>query len=136
MNTNSKVLTDHLRRNAYVYVRQSTQSQVVNHRESTARQYALVDKAVALGWAKNQISVIDEDLGKSAATSDHRTGFSRLTSEVALGHAGIILGLEVSRLARNNTDWYRLLDLCSVTNTLIGDNDGIYHPGQFNDRFQ
>jgi DNA invertase Pin-like site-specific DNA recombinase len=134
MDNRSKVQPDHLRRGAFVYIRQSTQSQVIHHRESTDRQYALVNKAVQLGWARNQISVIDEDLGLSGASSGHRQGFAHLTSEVALGHAGLIIGLEVSRLARNNTDWYRLLDLCSVTNTLIGDDDGLYHPAQFNDR--
>ncbi len=134
MNAHHKVQAEHLQRNAYVYVRQSTQSQVINHRESTERQYALVNKAIALGWSEQQISVIDEDLGQSGSSSQDRNGFTNLTSEVALGHAGLILGLEVSRLARNNTDWYRLLDLCSVTDTLIGDDDGIYHPAQFNDR--
>lgn len=130
----SKVQPDHLRRDAYVYVRQSTTTQVVHHRESTARQYALRDRAIQLGWAGEQVTVIDEDLGKSGAGRHHRTGFARLTAEVALGHVGLVLGLEVSRLARNNADWYRLLDLCSMTNTLIGDDDGIYHPAQFNDR--
>ena len=134
MTDNPRIQPEHLRRKAYVYLRQSTPSQVTHHRESTIRQYALVDKAVELGWAREQVAVVDEDLGRSGAHSDQRPGFTHLTSEVALGHAGLILGLEVSRLARNNTDWYRLLDLCSITNTLIGDGDGIYHPSQFNDR--
>ena len=134
MTDHSKVQPDHLSRHAYVYVRQSTTTQVVHHRESTARQYALCDKAQQLGWTKEQVTVIDEDLGLSGAGHHHRAGFARLTAEVALGHVGLVLGLEVSRLARNNADWYRLLDLCSMTNTLIGDDDGIYHPAQFNDR--
>ena len=134
MNNSHKIQPEHLHRHAYVYVRQSTQTQVMNHRESTARQYALVERALQLGWPKDHITVIDADLGQSGASSDHRNGFAQLSSEVALGHAGLILGLEVSRLARNNTDWYRLLDLCCVTNTLIGDDDGIYHPADFNDR--
>lgn len=134
MSEDHKVQPDHLRRTAYVYIRQSTTTQVAHHRESTARQYALRDRAQQLGWAEEQVTVIDEDLGKSGAGSHHRAGFARLTAEVALGHVGLVLGLEVSRLARNNADWYRLLDLCSITNTLIGDDDGIYHPAQFNDR--
>ncbi len=134
MTDHSKVQPDHLRRHAYVYVRQSTTTQVVHNRESTARQYALRDRAQQLGWTKEQVTVIDEDLGLSGAGRHHRAGFARLTAEVALGHVGLVLGLEVSRLARNNADWYRLLDLCSMTNTLIGDDDGVYHPAQFNDR--
>src|SRR5438067_967659 len=134
MNENSKVRPTHTQRVAVVYVRQSTAQQVEHNRESTDRQYALVGRAVDLGWRREQVTVIDEDLGLSGSGIDQRSGFTRLTSEVALGHAGIVLGLEVSRLARNNADWYRLLDLCSMTNTLIGDADGIYHPAMFNDR--
>jgi DNA invertase Pin-like site-specific DNA recombinase/predicted DNA-binding transcriptional regulator AlpA len=129
-----KVNSEHLRRGAFVYVRQSTPTQVEHHRESTQRQYALVERARTLGWASEQITVIDEDLGLSGATTEGRSGFARMTAEVALGHVGIVLGLEVSRLARNNADWYRLLDLCGLTNTLIGDADGLYHPSLFNDR--
>ena len=132
--TDAKVQPVHLRRTAFVYVRQSTPTQVEHHRESTQRQYALVERAQTLGWAPEQISVVDDDLGLSGATTDGRRGFARLTAEVALGHAGIVLGLEVSRLARNNADWYRLLDLCGITDTLIGDADGVYHPSLFNDR--
>ncbi len=121
-------------RAACVYIRQSTPGQVEHNRESTARQYALADRAAQLGWPKEQVVVIDEDLGLSGSTTDKRSGFARLTSEVALAHVGIVLGLEVSRLARNNADWYRLLELCGVTDTLIGDNDGVYHPALFNDR--
>lgn len=134
MTENSKVKVTHTQRAALVYVRQSTASQVEHNRESTERQYALVERAVELGWRREQIAVIDEDLGLSGSGSVQRSGFTRLTSEVALRHAGIVLGLEVSRLARNNADWYRLLDLCSMTDTLIGDADGIYHPAAFNDR--
>jgi DNA invertase Pin-like site-specific DNA recombinase/predicted DNA-binding transcriptional regulator AlpA len=129
-----KIKTSHLQRAAYVYIRQSTPGQVEHNRESTARQYALAERACQLGWSKPQVVVIDEDLGLSGSTTDKRSGFARLTSEVALAHVGIVLGLEVSRLARNNADWYRLLELCGVTDTLIGDNDGVYHPALFNDR--
>jgi len=132
--TDTKVQPVHLRRTAFVYVRQSTLTQVEHNRESTQRQYALVEQAQTLGWTPEQITVIDDDLGLSGATTDGRSGFARMTAEVALGHAGIVLGLEVSRLARNNADWYRLLDLCGITDTLIGDADGIYHPSLFNDR--
>ena len=117
-----------------VYLRQSTATQVEHHRESTARQYALVDRAVELGWRREQVTVIDQDLGLSGASTTHRTGFAQLIADVALGHVGIVLSLEVSRLARHNADWYRLLDLCGLTDTLIGDADGVYHPGLFNDR--
>lgn len=123
-----------LRKRAFIYVRQSTQTQVQRNRESTRRQYALADRARSLGWSPDQVEIIDEDLGRSGASSAERTGFARLTAEVALGQAGIVLGLEVSRLARNNADWYRLLDLCGLTDTLIGDADGIYHPRRHNDR--
>ncbi|MGH8588486.1 MAG: recombinase family protein [Gammaproteobacteria bacterium] len=131
---NTKIQPTHLRRTAFVYIRQSSAAQVEYNRESTARQYALVERVLALGWQRDQVSIIDEDLGLSGASTAKRTGFARMTAEVALGHAGIVLGLEVSRLARNNADWYRLLDLCGMTDTLIGDADGVYHPGLFNDR--
>jgi DNA invertase Pin-like site-specific DNA recombinase len=129
-----KLTASHLRRAAFVYVRQSTQAQLERNVESTQRQYALVARAVELGFAREQVVVIDEDLGISGSGLSDRSGFARLTAEVALGHAGLVLGLEVSRLARNNVDWYRLLDLCGVTDTVIGDADGLYHPGSFNDR--
>ncbi len=129
-----KVKPAHLHRGAFVYVRQSTPSQVEYHRESTQRQYALVERAHTLGWPSERITVIDDDLGLSGATTQGRSGFARMTAEVALGHVGIVLGLEVSRLARNNADWYRLLDLCAITDTLIGDADGVYHPSHFNAR--
>jgi len=134
MSEQTKITTDHLRRCAVVYVRQSSSTQVENNRESTARQYHLAERAVELGWPRAQVKVFDEDLGISGSGLTDRAGFARMIAEVALGLIGIVLGLEVSRLARNNADWYRLLDLCGVTNTLIGDADGIYHPGLFNDR--
>jgi DNA invertase Pin-like site-specific DNA recombinase len=130
----SKIQFTHTQRAAYVYIRQSTPGQVEHNRESTARQYALADRACQLGWPKERVMVIDEDLGLSGSSTDKRSGFARLTSDVALARAGIVLGLEVSRLARNNADWYRLLELCGVTDTLIGDTDGVYHPALFNDR--
>jgi DNA invertase Pin-like site-specific DNA recombinase/predicted DNA-binding transcriptional regulator AlpA len=130
----AKIQPTHTQRAACIYVRQSTPTQVEHNRESTARQYALADRACQLGWPREQVVIIDEDLGLSGSSTDQRSGFTRMTSEVALGHVGIILGLEVSRLARNNADWYRLLELCGLTDTLIGDNDGVYHPALFNDR--
>jgi DNA invertase Pin-like site-specific DNA recombinase len=134
MSDGAKITTAHLRRNAFVYIRQSTTAQVEHNRESTERQYRLVERATELGWQRDQVQVVDEDLGVSGSGFTERSGFAHMTAEVALGHAGIVLGLEVSRLARNNVDWYRLLDLCGATDTLIGDGDGIYHPGLFNDR--
>jgi DNA invertase Pin-like site-specific DNA recombinase len=130
----SKLSSSHLRRHAFVYLRQSSQAQLERNVESTQRQYALVERAIELGFARERVVVIDEDLGISGSGMSERSGFARLAAEVALGHAGLVLGLEVSRLARNNVDWYRLLDLCGVTDTVIGDADGIYHPGSFNDR--
>lgn len=111
----SKITADHLRRRALIYVRQSSPTQVENNRESTARQYQLAERAVTLGWPRDQVTVIDEDLGVSGSGVAQRTGFARMTADVALGQIGIVLGLEVSRLARNNADWYRLLDLCGIT---------------------
>jgi DNA invertase Pin-like site-specific DNA recombinase/transposase len=128
-----KVAAAHLERRAAIYVRQSTPGQVATNAESRRRQYALVERAAELGWARQQVMVIDDDLGVSG-TGTTRAGFERLVAEVGLGRIGIVLGLEASRLARNNRDWYRLLDLCGVVDTLIADADGIYHPGQFNDR--
>ncbi len=130
----TKILAVHLGRDAYVYVRQSTLTQVREHTESLARQYELRERAVALGWDAHQVRVIDADLGRSGAEMTAREGFKELVADVGLGHVGIIFGIEVSRLARNNADWYQLLDLCALTNTLIADSDGVYHPGDFNDR--
>ncbi|MCP5044012.1 MAG: recombinase family protein [bacterium] len=129
-----KVTASHLRRDAYVYVRQSTVRQVFENTESTQRQYALRERAVALGWPIERVNIIDSDLGKSGASSVDREGFKKLVAEVGMGRAGIVLGLEVSRLARSSTDWHRLLEICALTDTLILDEDGIYNPGDFNDR--
>ena len=128
-----KVAASHLSRDAYLYVRQSTQRQVFDHGESTRRQYALRERAVALGWPTERVVVIDSDLGLSGADSD-REGFQHLVAEVGMGRAGIVLGLEVSRLARNSTDWHRLLEICALSETLILDEDGVYDPVDFNDR--
>lgn len=132
--TSGKVTAGHLARTAYLYVRQSTLRQVVHNTESATRQYALRQRAVALGWPADQIVTIDCDQGQSGASAADRQGFQQLVAEVGIGRAGIVLGLEVSRLARNNADWHRLLELCSLSNTLILDEDGLYDPGDFNDR--
>jgi DNA invertase Pin-like site-specific DNA recombinase len=134
MSDASKVTSSHTHRAAVIYVRQSSSAQVEHNRESTERQYALVHRAVDLGWDREQVTIIDEDLGLSGSGIAKRAGFARLAADVALAKVGIVLGLEVSRLARNNADWYRLLDLCGMTDTLIGDADGVYHPALFNDR--
>src|SRR5713226_6580498 len=130
----AKISTVHRQRLAVVYIRQSSPTQLERNRESTLRQYQFVARAIALGWAEAQIHVIDEDQGISASGLFDRAGFAQLTAEVALGRVGIVLGLEVARLARNNADWYRLLDLCGLTNTVLADDDGIYDPSAFNDR--
>ena len=132
--THQKITASHLRRDAYLYVRQSTVRQVFENTESTRRQYALRERAVALGWPIERVIVIDSDLGQSGASTADREGFQKLVGEVGMGQAGIVLGLEVSRLARNSTDWHRLLEICALTDTLILDEDGIYSPGDFNDR--
>lgn len=129
-----KIAATHLRRAAVVYVRQSSVSQLERNRESTDRQYGLVDRAVSLGWPRKAVRVIDADLGVSGSRDTVRSGFTELTSLVGLGQVGIVLALEVSRLARSNADWYRLLDLAGLTDTLLADTDGVYHPGLFNDR--
>lgn len=130
----SKVTAEHLKRDAYLYVRQSTLRQVMENTESTQRQYALRQRAVALGWPIERVVVIDNDLGLSGASAADREGFQKLVSEVSLGRAGIVLGLEVSRLARNCSDWHRLLEICALSGTLILDEDGLYDPTGFNDR--
>jgi DNA invertase Pin-like site-specific DNA recombinase len=132
--SSGKIKPWHLARLAFVYVRQSDPQQIVKNPESTARQYALVDHAVALGWPRDRVVVIDDDQGKTAATAEGRFGFHYLLGEVALGHAGIILGTEVSRPARCCKDWYQLMELCARFGTLLGDSDGLYDPGQYNDR--
>ncbi len=129
-----KVTAQHLQRLAYLYVRQSSLRQVLENTESTVRQYALRERAVALGWPVERIVVVDGDQGQSGASAADRIGFQTLVAEVGLGHVGIVLGLEVSRLARNNSDWHRLLEICGLTGTLILDEDGVYDPAAFNDR--
>jgi DNA invertase Pin-like site-specific DNA recombinase len=132
--TADKVTAAHLRRDAYLYVRQSTLRQVLENTTSTERQYGLRQRAVALGWSAEQVVVIDEDLGRSGATTAGRDGFQRLVADVGMGKAGLVIGLEVSRLARNNADWQHLLEICALTETLILDEDGLYDPCAFNDR--
>src|ERR1700674_967586 len=124
----------HCDRLAYVYVRQSTPGQVLENRESTERQYHLQARAVALGWSPRRVEIIDEDQGRTGSSATHRTGFQRLVSEVGLGHVGIVLMLEASRLARNNSDWYRLIEICGLSATLIGDEGAVYNPRDPNDR--
>jgi DNA invertase Pin-like site-specific DNA recombinase len=129
-----KVKDWHLQRKAIVYIRQSTPQQVLDHRESTARQYGLVDRAKLLGWPADAVEVVDEDQGCSGQSVAGRLGFQYLLAEVGLDHVGIILGLEMSRLARSNKDWHQLLELCAIFRTLLADQDGIYDPTDFNDR--
>jgi hypothetical protein len=129
-----KIRSDHLARPAIIYVRQSTLAQVREHTASTARQYDLVRRARELGWPPEAITVIDQDQGRSGASAAGRDGFQTLVAEVGLGHAGAVLSLEASRLARASSDWYRLLELCALTQTLVVDEDGVYDPGQYDDR--
>ncbi len=129
-----KILPKHLERLAVVYIRQSTMQQVFDHQESTRLQYSLAEHAVALGWPASGVLVIDDDLGKSGTSTVGREGSARLVSEVGLDHVGLILGLEMSRLARSSKDWHQLLEICALFGTLIADLDGIYDPSQYNDR--
>lgn len=129
-----KVRPGHLDKLAVVYVRQSSPKQVLDHRESTARQYAFADRAVALGWPRDRVLVIDEDLGKSGRTAEGRSGFQRLVTEVTLNHVGLVLGLEMSRLARSSKDWHAFFEMCAVFGTLIADEDGVYDGNDPNDR--
>jgi Resolvase, N terminal domain len=129
-----KVNAGHLKRSAYLYIRQSTPRQVLENTESTKRQYALRQRAIALGWHPDRIVVIDGDLGQSGSSAADREGFQKLVGEVGMGHAGLVIGLEVSRLARNCSDWHRLLEICGFSDTLILDEDGVYDPAHFNDR--
>ncbi|HEV2240776.1 MAG TPA: recombinase family protein [Streptosporangiaceae bacterium] len=129
-----KIRSEHRDRAAVVYVRQSSRQQVVEHSESTRLQYALAERAAALGWARSRIVVIDDDLGVSAATAGARAGFARLVTEVTMGRVGIVLGIEMSRLARTGRDWHQLLELCSLSGVLLADPDGVYDPGFYNDR--
>jgi DNA invertase Pin-like site-specific DNA recombinase len=132
--SSDRITTDHLTRLAVVYVRQSTQRQVLEHQESTRLQYSLREKAASLGWSAGRISVIDDDLGVSGATAEGREGFQKLVGAITLGHVGLVLGIEMSRLARSCKDWYHLLEICAYHDTLIADLDGIYDPSQYNDR--
>src|SRR5271166_3338847 len=129
-----KIQPRHLERLAIVYVRQSSPQQVVEHQESRARQYALADHAVALGWPKDRVVVSDEDQGQSGRGADHRAGFQRLLSEVTADRVGLVLGLEMSRLARSSKDWHLLLEWCALFGTLLADQDGVYDPNDTNDR--
>ena len=129
-----KVQSWHRDRLAAVYVRQSTAAQVQDHAESTRLQYGLAERAVTLGWAPSRVVVIDEDLGHSASGADARPGFARLVAEVGLDHVGIVLGIEMSRLARSGREWHQLLELCALSGALLGDQDGVYDPAEHNDR--
>src|SRR5437764_12369737 len=133
-NRSPKVKAWHLGRTAVVYVRQSTPQQVTDHRESTARQYALADRAILLGWPRSQVQVIDDDLGKGGQSIEGRPGFQRLLAEVALDRVGLILGLEMSRLARSCKDWHHLLELCARFRVLLADADGVFDPTEHSDR--
>ena len=128
------VTARHRSKLAIVYVRQSTTQQIYDHQESRARQYALADYAASLGWPRDRILVIDEDQGCSGRTVEHRPGFQRLLAEVTLDHVGLVLGLELSRLSRSSKDWYHLLELCAIFDTLLADQDGIYNANDSNDR--
>jgi DNA invertase Pin-like site-specific DNA recombinase len=132
--TSSKIQSTHCERMAFVYVRQSTWLQVKENRESTERQYNLRERAIELGWPASRVEVIDEDQGRSGSTADYRTGFQRLAAEVGSGNVGIVLMLEASRLARNNSDWYRLIEICGISGTLIADESAVYNPREPNDR--
>ena len=129
-----KIRPQHVERLAVVYVRQSTMQQVLEHQESTRLQYGLVQRAVAWGWSEVRVLVIDDDLGRSGTSAEGRHGFQRLVAEVGLDHVGLILGVEMSRLARSSKDWHQLLEICALFGTLIADLDGIYDPSQYNDR--
>jgi DNA invertase Pin-like site-specific DNA recombinase len=129
-----KIHRQHRDRLAIVYIRQSTPQQVERHQESTQLQYALVDRAAQFGWTRETIIVIDDDLGRSGATIEGRVGFQRLVAEVGLGNVGLVLGVEISRLARSCRDWHQLLEICALFDTLIADADGVYDPTNYNDR--
>jgi len=130
----ARILEHHLARKAIVYVRQSSPQQVAEHKESAARQYALADLAVALGWPRDRVEVVDVDQGRSGQSAEGRPGFQHILAELGLDHVGIILGLEASRLARSDPDWAPLVRLCGVFRTLLCDYDGLYDPADFNDR--
>jgi DNA invertase Pin-like site-specific DNA recombinase len=130
----TKILARHLDRLAIVYIRQSSPQQVIEHKESRERQYALADTAVILGWRKDRVSIIDEDQGQSGRTAASRTGFQRLLAEATMDHVGLVLGLEMSRLSRSSKDWRHLLEVCALFGTLLADQDGVYDPRDTNDR--
>jgi DNA invertase Pin-like site-specific DNA recombinase len=132
--TPTKLRNEHLTRPALVYVRQSTLIQVRDNTASTTRQYQLAKRAQDLGWPEPLVVVIDQDQGRSGAANIGRDGFEYLIAEVGLGRAGAVLCLEASRLARSSSDWYRLIEICALTDTLVIDEDGVYDPGQYNDR--
>jgi DNA invertase Pin-like site-specific DNA recombinase len=132
--SDERITTLHRAKIAFVYIRQSSAGQVRHHQESTALQYRLVDRAVGLGWPRERVEVIDEDLGKSGANSEQRYGFQRLIAEVGLGHAGLVLSFDASRLARNNRDWHQLLELCSLFSVLIADSERLYDSAAYHDR--
>jgi DNA invertase Pin-like site-specific DNA recombinase len=129
-----KITEQHRRWRAVVSVHQSTLHQVERHVESAARQYALRERAIELGWPASSVSVVDQDTARSGSSTEGRIGFTDLVAEVGLGHVGLVLALEVSRFARSSADWHQLLDLCALTATLIADGDGVYSPADFNDR--
>jgi DNA invertase Pin-like site-specific DNA recombinase len=129
-----QIFRQHRERLAIVYIRQSTVQQVERHQESTRLQYALLDRTLPLGWARETIVVVDDDLGRSGAMIEGRLGFQRLVAEVGLGRVGLVLRVEMSRLARSNRDWHQLLEICALFDTLIADVDGVYDPAHFNDR--
>jgi DNA invertase Pin-like site-specific DNA recombinase len=129
-----RVTTAHRARRAYVYVRQSSAGQVLRHQESTELQYRLADRAVALGWPRERVEVVDDDLGRSASGSADRQGFQRLIAEIGLGRAGLVLSLDASRLARNNRDWHQLLELCSLFGVLLADGERLFDPATYHDR--
>jgi Resolvase, N terminal domain len=133
-NADGKIQGWHRDRLAVVYVRQSSRQQVADHGESTRLQYGLAERAAGLGWPASRVMVIDEDLGRSAANAAERPGFARLVAEITMGHVGLVLGLEMSRLARAGRDWHQLIELCSLAGALLADADGIYDPNWYNDR--
>jgi DNA invertase Pin-like site-specific DNA recombinase len=129
-----KVTEDRLRRLAVVYVRQSSPRQVAENRESAEVQYSLRERAALLGWDPGRVLVIDEDQGRTGSTAEHRAGFQRLLAEIGLNHVGLVLGWDMSRLARSCKDWYQLIELCAVFNCVLADQDGLYDPSDYNDR--
>jgi DNA invertase Pin-like site-specific DNA recombinase len=134
LSLSSKITAEHLRLRAALYIRQSTGTQLRDHQESTARQYALRDRLIALGWSRDQVVIIDEDLGVSGSGTAERIGFRRLLKLITDQQVGIVIGLEMSRLARNSKDWSDLFEVCAIFETLIADEDGVFNPVEPNDR--